>query len=72
MFSFKQLYEFNNLHLNKSFLRKRTRHAEEDIASLQDQVKVLQAWREDIEMRTDKRFAEVTARFERTDLRNQD
>ena len=30
MLSFEQLYEFNNLFLNKSFLRKRTRAAEEE------------------------------------------
>ena len=34
MLSFQQLYEFNNLFLNKSFLRKRTRAAEEDIFKL--------------------------------------
>ena len=31
LFSFEQLYEFNNLFLNKSFLRKRVRATEVDI-----------------------------------------
>jgi len=34
LITFEQLYEFNNLFLNKSFLRKRTRAAEQDIYTL--------------------------------------
>jgi len=63
MFSFKQLYEFNNLYLNKSFLRKRTRNAEEDIASIWAQLNKMMAWSEDMEKRTDERFADVKAQF---------
>ena len=34
LFNFKQLYDFNNLCLNKSFLRKRTKKNEDHIAKL--------------------------------------
>ena len=67
MFSFKQLYEFNNLYLNKSFLRKRTRNAEEDIASIWAHNKEMLAWREDMEKRTDERFADVKRQFDGND-----
>ena len=70
MFSFKQLYEFNNLYLNKSFLRKRTRNAEEDIFKIQNQIKELFEWREDVEKRTDTRFQETNDRFVKIDKRN--
>ena len=40
--SFKQIYEFFNLCLNKSFLRKRTRHAENDIFLMQNELKKLE------------------------------
>ena len=49
--TFKQLYDFYNLCNNKSFLRKRTRDAEEDIYNLQGRVKELETWRGDIEIR---------------------
>jgi hypothetical protein len=71
MFSFKQLYEFNNLYLNKSFLRKRTRNAEEDIASIWAQINKIHAWQEDMDNRTDQRFADVKAQFDGNDQRNQ-
>ena len=67
MFSFKQLYEFNNLYLNKSFLRKRTRNAEEDIASIWAHNKEMLAWREDMEKRTDERFVDVKRQFDGND-----
>ena len=68
--SFKQLYEFNNLCLNKSFLRKRTRAAEEDILDLQKRVKKLEGWRPDIEKRMAEQFEEATERFESNDKRH--
>lgn len=40
-FSFQQLYEFNNLCLNKSFLRKRVRASEEDIDKNQKDIAAL-------------------------------
>ena len=49
MFSFKQLYEFNNLVLNKSYLKKRTTVNETHIAKLQEEMLEQQRWREDIE-----------------------
>lgn len=51
MVTFKQLYEFNNLFLNKSYLRKRTGRSEEYIAKLQKEMIEVQEWRVDIEKR---------------------
>lgn len=59
MMSFKQIYDFYNLCINKSFLRKRTRHAENDIYLLQNENKKLQEWKIDIEKRSDNRFLEI-------------
>lgn len=69
-FSFEQLYDFNNLVLNKSFLRKRVRSLEEDMQKAQEDVKGLQAWRLDMEERTAENFRRVDARFEANDLRH--
>ena len=61
--SFKQLYDFNNLCLNKSFLRKRTKQSEDHISVLQDEVKELQRWRADLEDRMKKQFEAVDEHF---------
>lgn len=45
-FSFEQLYEFNNLFLNKSFLRKRVRASEVDIDKNQTDIAELFKWKE--------------------------
>ena len=66
--SFTQLYDFNNLCLNKSFLRKRTKHSEDHIAVLQNEVKDLQEWRTDIEKRMKKQFEEVDEHFASDDV----
>lgn len=68
--SFKQIYEFFNLCLNKSFLRKRTRHAENDIFLMQNELKKLQEWKIDIEKRTDTRFADIWTKLDSVDVRN--
>jgi hypothetical protein len=47
-FSFKQLYDFNNLYLNKSFLRKRVRSSEEDIHKNQKDIEALFKWKEEL------------------------
>lgn len=39
--SFEQLYDFNNIFLNKSFLRKRVTSTEEDVCLNQKQIKEL-------------------------------
>lgn len=63
MFTFKQLYKLNNLCLNKSFLRKRTKVSEDKIEVLQNEVIELQQWRKDIEERMDNRFIAVDDHF---------
>ncbi len=63
MFTFKQLYQLNNLCLNKSFLRKRTKVSENNISVLQSEVIELQNWRKDIEQRMDDRFKSVDDHF---------
>jgi hypothetical protein len=63
MFTFKQLYQLNNLCLNKSFLRKRTKVSEDNISVLQSEVIELQNWRKDIEERMDNRFKAVDDHF---------
>jgi len=65
--SFKQLYDFNNLCLNRSFLRKRTSKSELNIEILQAQVKALQKWRVDIEARMKQQFIEVDEHFKADD-----
>ena len=47
-FSFHQLYEFNNLCLNKSFLRKRVRASEEDIDKNQTDIAALFKWKAEL------------------------
>ena len=64
MFTFKQLYQLNNLCLNKSFLRKRTKVSENNISVLQSEVIELQNWRKDIEQRMDDRFKSVDDHFD--------
>ena len=51
MVNFQQLYDFNNLCLNKSYVKKRTKINEDKIAKLQADVKNLFEWREDLEKR---------------------
>ena len=51
MFSFKQLYDFNNLYLNKSYLRKRVKSTEDHLDSVQKELDGLQAWKIDLEKR---------------------
>ncbi len=63
LMSFTQLYDFNNLGLNRSFLRKRTKKSENHIEVLQNEVKELQTWREDIEKRMKKQFEVVDEHF---------
>ena len=63
----KQLYEFNNIVLNKSFLRKRTAVNEDHIAKLQREMLEVQAWREDIEKRMKDQFKAVDDHFDEND-----
>ena len=70
LFSFHQLYDFNNLFLNKSFLRKRVRSTEEDIWQLQNKVAALESWRPEHEQDMKDQFAQVAARFEDNDERH--
>lgn len=66
-FSFKQLYEFNNLVLNKSFLKKRTKVNEDHIAKLQAEMLEQQRWREDIEKRMAQQFQDRDDRLNKND-----
>lgn len=58
-FSFEQLYYFNNLCMNKSFLRKRVRSLEVDLATAQAHIKELERWREELEGRMAENFNQV-------------
>jgi hypothetical protein len=49
--TFKQLYDFNNLFLNKSYLRKRVKSTEDHLDSVQKELDGLQAWKIDLEAR---------------------
>ena len=53
--SYKQLYDFFNICLNKSFLKKRVLAAEVDVNDAHIKVTTLQDWRLDIETRIAKR-----------------
>ena len=63
-FSFEQLYDFNNLFLNKSFLRKRVRSSEEDIFKAQNNIKNLFEWKKEL---TDLRAEASRAIYEKFD-----
>jgi hypothetical protein len=63
-FSFEQLYDFHNLCLNKSFLRKRVRSIEEDIFRNSNKLDELYAWKKEL---TDKRAADAKRIYEKFD-----
>ena len=63
LITFKQLYEFINLVMNKSYLKKRTKFAEDHLSSLQKEVDGLQAWKIDLEERYKKRNEDVETHF---------
>lgn len=69
-FSFEQLYHFNNLCMNKSFLRKRVRSLEVDLATAQKHIKELERWREEMESRMAENFDQVYKRFDKNDQRH--
>ena len=46
MFTFEQLYDFNNLFLNKSYLKKRMKIAEDKVTKLEEQMMEVHDWRE--------------------------
>ena len=52
-------------------MKKRTRDAEEDINKLQLFERNVETWKIDIEQRMADKFAQVTARFERNDIRHE-
>lgn len=71
MVSFQQIYDMFNLSLNKSFLRKRTRSAEQDIHKLQQEMAEQQNWREELEARLKEKFGNVEKTFEQHNKRNE-
>lgn len=46
MVTFEQLYDFNNLFLNKSFLKKRMQMGEDNIKKLQEEMVEMHEWRD--------------------------
>ena len=61
--TFQQLYDFNNLFLNRSYLRKRTTTNEKKIAAIIKELEELQAWRLEHEENQAKQFEAVDAHF---------
>lgn len=55
--NFVQIYDLTNIMINRSFLKKRTRDAEEDINKLQLFERNVEAWKIDIEQRMADKFA---------------
>lgn len=65
--TFKQLYDFNNLFLNKSYLRKRVKSTENHLDSVQKELDGLQAWKIDLEARYKQRNEDVEVHFEKNE-----
>jgi uncharacterized protein with NRDE domain len=63
LISFKQLYDFSNLFLNKSYLKKRTKNNEEHIDALEKDLKEMHQWRDELEARYKKRNEDLDAHF---------
>lgn len=61
--TFAQLYDFNNLFLNRSYLRKRTGVCEKKITAIEKELLELQAWRQDHEEKQKEQFEAVDAHF---------
>ena len=51
MMTFKQIYDFMNLFLNKSYLKKRTKNSEEHIDSIEKDLVEMHQWRDKLEER---------------------
>ena len=56
MFTFEQLYDFNNLFLNKSYLKKRMKIAEDKVSKLEEQMIEVHDWREKYIAETQDKF----------------
>ena len=69
-FSFEQLFDFFNLCLNKSMVKKRTRSSEEEIYKLQNQLKEFQEWRDDLETRLANKHTEIQTKFDDDNAKN--
>ena len=69
MISFQQLYDFNNLCLNRSFLRKRTKSNEEHIDAIEKDLAEMHEWRDEFEERYKTRNENVDEHFLKNEKR---
>ena len=72
MLSFQQLYDFNNLCLNRSYLRKRTKNNEEHIDALEKDLEEMHKWRDELEERYKTRNENIDEHFLKNEKRFDD
>ena len=59
------MYDFFNLCLNRSYLKKRTAKSEIHISNIEDEIKVIHQNKTDLETNTNERFTKVSNKFKK-------